>query len=126
MPSKKNILKTVAHQVLEDEIRSLQNLNANLDERFEAACRMVMECSGRVIFSGVGHPGHVATKSAANMSSLAKPAYFLHAGEATHGDLGLVQPDDLVILVSNSGETAEVLAILPQIKRLGAKTIAMV
>lgn len=126
MPSKKNEFLTIAHQVLEDEIRSLQNLNAKLDERFEEACQMVMACRGRVIFTGVGHSGHIGQKSAANMSSLAKPAYFMHAGEAAHGDLGMVQPDDLVILISNSGETAEVLAILPQIKRLGAKTIAII
>ena len=79
-----------------------------------------------MIFSGVGHSGHVAKKSAANMSSLNTPAYFLHAGEASHGDLGLVRKEDVVILISNSGETAEVLAILPQLKRLGMKTIAIV
>jgi arabinose-5-phosphate isomerase len=113
MTQKKDTLLTTAHQVLADEIRSLQNLNALIDTEFEIACNMIMDCKGRVIFTGVGHSGHVANKSAANMSSLCKPAYFLHAGEATHGDLGLVAEDDVVILISNSGETAEVLAILP-------------
>jgi arabinose-5-phosphate isomerase len=112
-------------QVLQDEIHSLQLLETKLDEKFERACELVMNCRGRVIFTGVGHSGHVGNKSAANMSSLAKPAYFLHAGEATHGDLGLVQPDDVVILISNSGETKEVLTILPQIKVLGVKTISI-
>lgn len=126
MTQKKDTLLTTAHQVLADEIRSLQNLNALIDTEFEIACNMIMDCKGRVIFTGVGHSGHVANKSAANMSSLCKPAYFLHAGEATHGDLGLVAEDDVVILISNSGETAEILAILPQIKRLGVKTIAIV
>ena len=126
MPNKNALLMKTAHQVLEDEIRSLQNLNMLLDERFEKACHIVLKCKGRVIFTGVGHSGHVAKKSAANMSSLNTPAYFLHAGEASHGDLGLVQKKDVVILVSNSGETAEVLAILPQIKQLGVNTIAIV
>ncbi|MCJ7519761.1 MAG: SIS domain-containing protein [Anaerolineaceae bacterium] len=126
MTRKTDILLSTAHQVLEDEIRSLQDLNMLLDECFEKACELVVECEGRVIFTGVGHSGHVGKKSAANMSSFNTPAYFLHAGEASHGDLGLVQKDDLVILISNSGETTEVLAILPQIKRLGVKTIAIV
>lgn len=124
MSNEEKLLVT-GREVLTDEIRSLQNLTTNLDERFEKACELVMGCRGRVIFTGVGHSGHVANKSAANMSSLAKPAYFLHAGEATHGDLGLVQPDDVVILISNSGETQEILTILPQIKKLGAKTISI-
>lgn len=124
MSNKKMFLET-GNQVLEDEIRSLQSLSKKLDEKFAQACELVMGCRGRVIFTGVGHSGHVGKKSAANMSSLAKPAYFLHAGEATHGDLGLVQPDDVVILISNSGETKEVLTILPQIKALGAKTISI-
>jgi arabinose-5-phosphate isomerase len=126
MASKKELLLRTAHQVLGDEIKSLQNLNALLDERFLKACELVVKCKGRVIFTGVGHSGHVGRKSAANMSSFNTPAFFLHSGEASHGDLGLIQKDDLVILISNSGETAEVLAILPQITHLGAKTIAIV
>ncbi len=126
MKTRNDILLRTAHQVIEDEIRSLQNLNILLDEHFEKACQIVMECKGRVIFTGVGHSGHIGKKSAANMSSLNTPAYFMHAGEASHGDLGLVRKDDVVIFISNSGETAEVLAILPQIKKLGVKTIAIV
>ncbi|MDO9545434.1 MAG: SIS domain-containing protein [Pelolinea sp.] len=126
MTQKKEGLLTTAHQVLEDEIRSLQNLRSLINADLEIACKMIMECKGRIIFTGVGHSGHIANKSAANMSSLCKPAYFLHAGEAAHGDLGLVTEEDVVILISNSGETSEVLAILPQIKRLGVKTIAIV
>jgi arabinose-5-phosphate isomerase len=126
MTQENELLLKTAHQVLADEIRSLQNLNTIIDPEFERACRMVMNCKGRVIFTGVGHSGHVGNKSAANMSSLCQPAYFLHAGEAAHGDLGLVMKDDVVILVSNSGETAEVLTILPQLEQLGVKTIAIV
>lgn len=125
MNNQESVLLSTGQQVLKDEIKSLQHLEATLDQRFTQACELVMGCKGRVIFTGVGHSGHVGNKSAANMSSLAKPAYFLHAGEATHGDLGLVQPDDVVILISNSGETKEVLTILPQIKAIGAKTISI-
>lgn len=126
MTSQPQSFLTTAHHVIEDEIKELQNLNAILDERFAAACRMILACRGRVIFCGVGHSGHIAGKSAANLASLTRPAFFLHAGEAAHGDLGAVSGDDLVIFISNSGETAEILNILPQIKAVGAKTIAIV
>lgn len=117
---------TTAHWVLEDEIKELKNLKTQLDESFSVACQMIIDCRGKIIFCGVGHSGHIARKSAANLSSLCRPACFLHAGEATHGDLGLVAPDDLVIFISNSGETPEILTILPFIQSLGAKTIAIV
>jgi arabinose-5-phosphate isomerase len=126
MTQEETTLLATAHLVLADEMRSLQNLNGILGAEFERACRLILDCTGRVIFTGVGHSGHVGNKSAANMSSLCKPAYFLHAGEAAHGDLGLVMKDDLVILISNSGETAEVLTIIPQLHQLGVKMIAIV
>ncbi len=127
MMNKENqIFNATAQHVLQDEIASLQNLAGAIGDDFAAACEAVMGCTGRVIFSGVGHSGHVGNKSAASMSSLCKPAYFLHAGEATHGDLGLVQADDVVILISNSGETSEVLQILPRLEALGVTMIAVV
>jgi len=126
MTEQKNQLTAIARQVITDEIASMQRLKSSIGEAFENACRAVMHCKGRVIFTGVGHSGHVGKKSAANMSSLCKPAYFLHAGEATHGDLGLVQKDDVVILISNSGETNEVIQILPRLKELGVVTIGIV
>jgi arabinose-5-phosphate isomerase len=126
MPVEKKPFIETARHVLSDEINSLQRLEAALDVDFGRVCEAVMGCKGRVVFSGVGHSGHVGNKSAASMSSLCKPAYFLHAGEATHGDLGLVQADDVVILISNSGETGEVLQILPRLKALGVTTIAIV
>jgi len=125
MKQDKAVILETARQVLADELRELENLRASLNERFEAACLLASECKGRVIFTGVGHSGHVGRKSAANMSSMRRPAFFLHADEALHGELGLVTAEDVVIIISNSGETAEVLAILPAIKRLGAKTIAI-
>ena len=117
---------TIAHQVIEDEIQELRNLDAALDENFSTACRMILDCCGRVIFSGVGHSGHVAEKSAANLASLTRPSFFLHAGEAAHGDLGAVSGDDLVLFISNSGETEEILRLLPRMRSIGAKTIAIV
>jgi len=125
MAGKKAFIET-AQQVLSDEIVSLKRLEKSLEDWFTQACEAVMACEGRVIFTGVGHSGHVGNKSAANMSSLCKPAYYLHAGEATHGDLGLVQADDVVILISNSGETSEVLSLLPRLKELGVVTIAII
>ena len=83
MTEKQNIFLNTARQVLGDEIRSMKELEASLGEPFARACAIVMDCQGRVILTGVGHSGHVGNKSAANMSSLCKPAYFLHAGEAT-------------------------------------------
>jgi arabinose-5-phosphate isomerase len=126
MPVEKKPFIETARHVLSDEINSLQRLEVALDVDFGRACEAVMGCKGRVVFSGVGHSGHVGNKSAASMSNLCKPAYFLHAGEATHGDLGLVQADDVLILISNSGETGEVLQILPRLKALGVTTIAIV
>jgi arabinose-5-phosphate isomerase len=126
MNKENTMIKATAQQVLQDEIASLQKLERSIGADFVSACEAIMACKGRVIFTGVGHSGHVGNKSAASMSSLCKPAYFLHAGEATHGDLGLVQADDVVILISNSGETAEVLALLPRLKALGVIMIAIV
>ena len=126
MNKENNIFLSTAQHVLQDEIASLQNLERSIGADFASACEAVMGCRGRVIFSGVGHSGHVGNKSAASMSSLCKPAYFLHAGEATHGDLGLVQADDVVILISKSGETSEVLQIMPRLEALGVTMIAMV
>jgi len=121
----KEILIKTAHHVLRDEISSLKQLDRSLGQEFTTACQWIAACSGRVVFMGVGHSGHVGCKSAASMSSMSTPAYFLHAGEANHGDLGLVQGDDVVILISNSGETAEVLSVLPRLKELGVRTIAI-
>jgi len=116
----------VAHWVLRDEIAALQKLDQTLDEKFNRACGMIINCSGRIIFCGIGHSGHIASKSAANMSSLVRPAFFLHASEAAHGDLGAVDAKDLVIFISNSGETSEILTILPHIKKIRTNTVAIV
>jgi len=112
-------------QVIGDETRAMQQLHGTLDEAFAKACGMIAACQGNVIFCGVGHSGHVAAKSASNMSSLCHPAVFMHAGEAMHGELRLVQPRDVVIFISHSGETQEVLSIIPRIQSLGCGTISI-
>ncbi len=112
-------------QVIGDETKAMQQLHGALDEAFAKACQLIETCRGNVIFCGVGHSGHVAAKSASNMSSLCHPAVFMHAGEAMHGELRLVQPVDVVIFISHSGETKEVLSLIPRIQNLGCGTIAI-
>ena len=96
-----------------------------LDEQFEKACNMILECKGRVVVIGMGKSGHIGGKIASTLASTGTPAFFLHPGEASHGDVGMITTDDLVIAISNSGETMEVVSILPIVKRLGVKLIAM-
>ncbi len=118
--------REVALRVIREEALALSHLADILDERFEQACAWIEACRGRVIWLGVGQSYHVARKSACSMASLGRPAFYLHATEAIHGDMGLVTPDDLVILVSHSGETREVLATLQPLRRIGARTMALV
>jgi arabinose-5-phosphate isomerase len=126
MTERKKDYLEVAHWVIKDELNALQNLDQILNQNFNLACEMIINCQGRIIFCGVGHSGHIANKSAANMSSLCRPSFFLHAGEAAHGDLGSVLGEDLMIFISNSGETEEILTILPYIKKIGTRIIAIV
>jgi len=116
----------IAHNVLQNETSALQHLDLLLDQEFVKACKLIEACSGRVVFTGIGHSGHVAAKAASSMSSLQIPSLFLHAAEAVHGELGVVTAGDVVILISNSGETQELLTILPRILEVGARTIAIV
>jgi arabinose-5-phosphate isomerase len=113
-------------QVLADESSAMQELQLGLAEEFNAACRLIDACRGRIVFIGMGHSGHVAAKSASSFSSLGIPSFFLHAAEAVHGELGLVTEEDVSVFISNSGETADILAILPRIIELGAGSIAIV
>ena len=116
---------SVARHVLNDELAGLQNLISILDESFVKACDLFRTCQGRIIFVGVGQSWHVGRKTACSMSSLGKPSFYLHATEAVHGDMGLITSADLVVLISHSGETKEVLNALGPIQRIGARTIAM-
>ena len=114
----------LAREVLEIEAAAVSSLIARLDHNFQLAVDLILNCRGRVTVSGIGKSGHIARKIASTMASTGTPAYFVHPAEASHGDLGMVTRDDVFIALSNSGETAEILAIVPLVKRQGAKLIA--
>lgn len=114
-----------ARRVLEIESRALMSLVDAVDSSFSAACERLLACSGRVIVTGMGKSGHVANKIAATLASTGTPSFFVHPAEASHGDLGMITAADAVLALSNSGETAEVLTIIPVIKRKGAILISM-
>ena len=111
----------MAREVLEIEARAISGLIARLDERFAQAVELILNSRGRVVVSGIGKSGHIARKIASTMASTGTPAFFVHPAEASHGDLGMVTHDDVFIALSNSGESAELLAIVPVLKRQGAK-----
>ncbi|MDQ2069534.1 KpsF/GutQ family sugar-phosphate isomerase [Natronospira bacteriovora] len=115
----------LAREVLELEADSVRDLAARLGEEFATAWRICLDCQGRVIVTGMGKSGHIAGKVAATLASTGTPAFFVHPGEASHGDLGMITGEDVVLALSNSGETGEVLTILPLIKRLGVPLISM-
>jgi arabinose-5-phosphate isomerase len=115
----------LARKVLQTEAAAITALVDRLDARFEAAVRLLLDCRGRVIVTGMGKSGIICRKMAATLSSTGTPAFFLHPAEATHGDLGVIQPDDVVLAVSYSGETTEILRLLETIKRLGARMVAI-
>jgi arabinose-5-phosphate isomerase len=112
-----------ARRTIALEAEMTGRLRERLDERFEQACELILACRGRVVVSGMGKSGHIAGKIASTLASTGTPAFFVHPGEASHGDLGMVTPEDLVLALSNSGETAEMLTILPVIKRMGVELI---
>jgi arabinose-5-phosphate isomerase len=114
-----------ARRTLEIEREALAVLRERVDATFVAACRLCLQASGRVITTGIGKSGHVANKIASTLASTGTAAFFLHPGEAIHGDLGMIVAGDVLIAVSNSGETHELLALLPPLKRLGVKLIAL-
>lgn len=118
-------LRNHARDVIRIEAGALTTMSERLDDRFANACRLILECQGRVIVVGMGKSGHVAGKIASTLASTGTPAFFVHPGEASHGDLGMVTPVDLLLALSNSGETPELLTILPIIKRMGVKLIAL-
>lgn len=107
------------------EIEALQEVLAQLDQDFAAACELILNCQGRVIVTGMGKSGHIGHKIAATLASTGTPSFFMHPGEASHGDLGMVTRSDLVLALSNSGETHEVTSLLPLLKRLGIAIIGL-
>ena len=116
---------TLAKQTFEIEAQALLGLAARQDDGFAAAVRAMLECRGRVIVMGMGKSGHVGRKIAATLASTGTPAFFVHPAEASHGDLGMVQPGDVVLAISNSGESEELAALLPALKRLDVTLVAM-
>jgi arabinose-5-phosphate isomerase len=118
-------IKSQAIEVLEIEAASILNLKRSVNGEFIEVVKEILKCSGRVIMTGMGKSGFIAKKLAATLSSTGTPSFFLHPAEAIHGDLGMVTSQDIVIALSNSGETEEVIRILPVIKRIGAKLVAM-
>ena len=117
--------KQLAKNVINIEQQAILELLQYIDDNFEYACQLMYHCQGRVIVIGMGKSGHIGGKIAATLASTGTPAFFVHPGEASHGDLGMITSDDVVLTISNSGETGEVLAIIPVIKRIGAKLISM-
>ncbi len=115
----------MGREALRIEARAVSALVDRLGTEFEQACRMLLDCRGRVVVSGVGKSGHIGGKIAATLASTGTPAFFLHAAEASHGDLGMVARGDVVLAISYSGETAELLTILPLFKRMDAPLISM-
>jgi arabinose-5-phosphate isomerase len=123
--SKEGATLALAREVLEIEAKAISDLVDRLDEQFTRAVDVLMKCRGRVVVSGMGKSGHIARKMASTLASTGTPAFFVHPAEASHGDLGMVTHDDVFIALSNSGTSDELLAIIPILKRQGAKLIAM-
>ena len=117
--------RDIAKQVIEAEIAGLAAVRDRLDQSFEKAADLVLNCEGKVVFTGVGKSGHIGRKLAATFASTGTPAFFVHADEALHGDSGMIEARDLVIAISNSGETAELLGLVEIIKQIGATIVAM-
>jgi arabinose-5-phosphate isomerase len=118
-------LIAAGRRALEIEGRALAALSPRLDAAFVRACTLALECRGRVIVTGLGKSGHIGCKIAATLASTGTPSFFMHAAEASHGDIGMITREDLVLALSNSGETAEVLALIPHLSRLGIAIVAM-
>ncbi len=118
-------LKSLALAVIETEAAAVRGLLGRIDDNFTSACQLLLDCKGRVIVLGVGKSGHIGGKIAATLASTGTPAFFVHPADASHGDLGMITPDDVVLALSNSGETDEVKSILPVLKRLGVAIVAM-
>lgn len=118
-------LQQLGRAVIETEARAVDALKGRINNDFARACHYILSCEGRVVVTGMGKSGHIGDKIAATLASTGTPAFFVHPGEASHGDLGMITPKDVVLALSNSGETEELLTILPIIKRLNVPLITM-
>ncbi|MFM2434702.1 MAG: hypothetical protein RL063_681 [Pseudomonadota bacterium] len=122
---KSNMTLDLARDILLLEAREIDALALRLDDHFTSAVSLILRCKGRVVVSGMGKSGHIGGKIASTLASTGTPAFFMHPAEASHGDLGMITAGDIVIALSNSGESDEILAIVPPLKRLGASIIAI-
>jgi arabinose-5-phosphate isomerase len=118
-------LQALGRRALEIERDALSALVGRIDANFAAACSVLLGCKGRVVVTGMGKSGHIGSKIAATLASTGTPAFFVHPGEASHGDLGMITREDVVLAMSNSGETAEILTLLPLLKRMRVPLVAM-
>ncbi len=118
-------LRELGLAVIQTEAQAIADLAQRIDANFVAACKLLFACKGRIVVTGVGKSGHIGGKIAATLASTGTPAFFVHSGEASHGDLGMITTKDVILALSNSGETTEILAILPLIKRLNIPLIAL-
>ena len=118
-------IKKLGLAVIETELAAVSALKARIHDDFATACEIMLACQGRVVVTGMGKSGHISGKIAATLASTGTPAFFVHPGEASHGDLGMITAKDVVLALSNSGETNEILTIVPLLKRLGVPLIAM-
>lgn len=114
-----------ARRALEIEGAAIANISRNLDQDFNRACQLCLDCKGKVVVTGMGKSGHIANKVAATLASTGTPAFYMHPGEASHGDLGMLGENDVLIAFSNSGETDEILTLLPILKHRNIATIAV-
>ena len=112
-------------RVLNIERAAIDDITPSVDEAFGRACQLMLACQGRVVVTGMGKSGHIGNKIAATLASTGTPAFFVHPGEASHGDLGMITPQDVVLAMSNSGETSEVVSLIPVIKRLGVTLVSL-
>ena len=116
---------SIGKKVLDIESAAIAKLKDELDNNFENACQLCLDCNGKIIVMGIGKSGHIADKLAATLASTGTPSFFVHPGEASHGDLGMISKSDVVIALSNSGKTEEIVSLLPILKNMGIKIIAM-
>lgn len=116
---------SIGKKAIEDEISALEKLKSSLDESFEKAVNLILQTEGKVVITGIGKSGLIGKKISSTLSSTGTPSFFLHPAEAIHGDLGMVGREDLIVAISNSGETPELLAIIPILKRWGNKIISI-
>ena len=124
-PVERDKLKELGTAVVETEAAAVTSLKSRINDDFIRACEIMLVCKGRIVVIGMGKSGHIGSKIAATLASTGSPAFFVHPGEASHGDLGMITPKDVVMAFSNSGETEEILTILPLIKRLDVPLIAL-